>query len=274
MSKFVDILKNTPISSNPTINKCLTANFKNIMLYGPENSGKYIQALRIIEKESPTSLAYDKKFIVSYDNDEYAYRISDIHIEINFEFLGCIAKSLWIEIYKQIMLSVKNKPFIILCTNFCSINNDLLEVFYTYMNNQNKNIRFIFLTKNISMFPNELVEQCLVFSLKQVPVSKQKPLIIRHNFVEKICEIIKAHKTIQIKALRDVLYDCLTYQCDINEIMYEVVKKSIQFVEPPEEKKIKLLNEFNINLKLFNNNYRSIYHLEKNIFSIINSLYL
>ena len=41
------------------------------------------------------------------------------------------------------------------------------------------------------MFPNELVEQCLVFSLKQVPVSKKKPLIIRHNFVEKY-EIIKS----------------------------------------------------------------------------------
>ena len=36
-------------------------------------------------------------------------------------------------------------------------------------------------------------------------------------------KLSKAHKTLQIKALRDVLYDCLTYR-DINEIMYEVVK--------------------------------------------------
>lgn len=275
MSKFVDILKNTPISSNTNLEKCVPHDFQNLMLYGPENAGKYIQALRIIKKHSPSSLAYDKKFIVTYDNDEYMYRISDTHIEINFEFLGCIAKNLWIEIYKQILLSVKNNYFIILCNNFCSINNDLLEIFYTYMNNQHSNIKFIFLVKNISMLPNELKHQCLTFPLKKVPVSKCKYITIDDNFADKLLNIILNYKNsgIKIKDLRNTLYECLTYQCDIHDILYEVVKKSIKNLDPSDDQKKKLLNEFNINLKLFNNNYRSIYHLEKCIICIITCLY-
>ena len=274
MSKFVDILKNTPIGCNSTIEKCLGNDKQNIMLYGPENAGKYIQALHIINKHSPTSLAYDKKFFVSYDNDEFVYRISDANIEINFEFLGCIAKNLWIEIYKQILLSVKNKPFIILCNNFCSINNDLLEIFYTYINNQHRNIHYIFLVKNISMLPNDLVDQCTVFPIKKVPTSTQRPIHINNNFSNKLMKIIENNAELDIKVLRNVLYDCLTYQCDIYEIIYEVLKKTIQTRNPSDEIKNKLLNEFNTNLKLFNNNYRSIYHLEKFIISIISYFYL
>lgn len=273
MSKFVDILKNTPISSNSNLEKCVPNDFQNIILYGPENSGKYIQALRIVEKHSPTSLAYDKKFIVSYDGDEYVYRISDTHIEINFEFLGCVSKNLWIEIYKQILLSVKKKKFIILCNNFCGINNDLLEIFYTYMNNEHKNIKYIFLVKNVSMFPNELVDQCLIFPLKQMPLSKCSHINIHNNFADKLFNQVKNYKNIQIKDLRNILYDCLIYQCDVYEILYETMKLSIQHTNPNNEIKNKLLNEFSKNMKLFNNNYRSIYHLEKCIISLISYLY-
>ena len=41
--------------------------FQNLILYGPSGSGKYTQALKIIEKYSPSKLKYDRKISVSND---------------------------------------------------------------------------------------------------------------------------------------------------------------------------------------------------------------
>ena len=49
--------------------------------------------------------------------------------------------------------------------------------------------------------------------------------------------------------------------------------KISQELKPSQEKMFKLLNEINNILKLFNNNYRSIYHLENIVLSIITILY-
>ena len=135
------------------------SNFQNMILYGPPGSGKYSQSLSIINKYSPSSLKYDKKISIMNEKSEkkvrepknekkkngnsvskrndFVYRISDVHYEVDMSLLGCNSKTLWHEIFFQIVDIVSVKPDkcgIILCKNMHSVYNELLDVFYSYIN--------------------------------------------------------------------------------------------------------------------------------------------
>lgn len=86
-------------------------------------------------------------------------RISDIHYEVDMAILGCNSKTLWHEIFFKIVdiVSAKQeKVGIILCRNFHHIYNELLEVFYSFLNNPlqqfNVNIYFILLTEHVGFY--------------------------------------------------------------------------------------------------------------------------
>ena len=265
MSKFVNIIGNSYVS--PKIIDTIPKKFDCLMFYGPNDSNKYEHALSFISKMSPSSLSYEKKMIVSYNNDDYLFKISDVHVEINFAFLGCISKSLWVNIYNQILVLARNKSFIILCKNFCSINNDLLDNFYTYMNEKkHSNIRYIFLVDNISCITNTILRRCMIVPFKKTPKSRVQKKSISHNYVEKMVNHIEQHKS--IKDIRNILYDLLVYQIDVHSFLYDLLEL-VSIKKKMSRKKLStLMDEFNKVLKLFNNNYRSIYHLENFIFSI------
>lgn len=221
---------------------------------------------------SKSKLTYEKKVTVTYDNTEYIYRMSDIHIEINFEFLGCIAKNLWASIYQNILSISGSNEFYVVCRNFSTINNELMENFYTYMNGLHENIHFVFLTDNIGCLPVEIVNACLVMPLKRY--SSTNTIEISHNFVQKLTYIIvnKDQVQVSIKNMRTLLYDLLIYQTDIYSIFYDVLKNVNNHILIEPQKMIKLLNEVKKILKLFNNNYRSIYHLENFMITILNTV--
>ena len=140
----------------------------NMILYGPCGSGKYSQLLYLLERYSPSHLKYDKKISIQTEKQTYVYRISDIHYEIDMALLGCHSKTLWHEVFFQIVdiLSVKpDKTGIIVCKNFHSIHSELLEVFYSYIQHSNAlspniHIRFILLTEHISFIPNNILNCC------------------------------------------------------------------------------------------------------------------
>ena len=142
-----------------------------------------------------------------------------------------------------------------------------MENFYTYMNGLHDNLHFIFLTDNIGCLPIEIINSSLVIPLKRY--STCNTFEISHSFVEKITEIILNKEVNNIKNMRSLLYDLLIYQTDIYDIFYEVLKNVNNHILIEPQKMIKLLNEIKNILKLFNNNYRSIYHLENFIMTIL-----
>jgi len=149
-------------------------NFENIILYGPSGIGKYTQSLKIIEKYSPSNMKYDKRITASTDKLTYIYRVSDIHYEIDMSLLGCNSKTLWHEIFFQIVdvVSVKKEKMgIIVCKNFHTINNELLEVFYSYMHHFNESnsilLKFIIITEQISFIPNQVIDNCYLINIKR-----------------------------------------------------------------------------------------------------------
>ena len=148
---------------------------ENIIIYGPSGVGKYTQVLNIIRKYSQSELKYDKRITIQTEKQEYIYRISDIHFEIDMSLLGCNSKLLWNEIFMQIIdiISVKQeKVGIILCKNFHLIHTELLEIFYSYMQQYNSihshiKIRFFLMTEQLSFIPTNIVNACHILRIKR-----------------------------------------------------------------------------------------------------------
>jgi hypothetical protein len=166
---------------HPDLNKGIYAHnsdtsldgFENMILYGPGGSGKYTQALEIIRKYSPTALKYERHIFSNTEKQTYMYHISDIHYEIDMSLLGCNSKVLWSEIFVQIseIISVKSeKKGIIICKNFHMIHNELLDIFYSYIQQYNSkfsniSIKFILITEHIGFIPHQILNSCIILSI-------------------------------------------------------------------------------------------------------------
>jgi hypothetical protein len=192
-----------------------------LILYGPSGSGKYTQALRIIERFSPSQLKYMKYMVVQQKeltsssssssassssssstsasltaatnvasdkekNDEWIYRISDVHYEIDFALLGCESKKIWNECFFQIADIISMRPEksgIILCRNFHTIHSELLNVFYSYMQHSSLlhiQIVFIILTEHLSFLPSNIIQCCQCIPVRRPAKEMYAKLIDSH----------------------------------------------------------------------------------------------
>jgi len=282
----------------------------NIILYGPAGIGKYTQALKFIQPYSASGLKYERKMNINLQKKkQYTFKISDIHFEIDMELLGCNARVLWNEIYKAILdiLSARQShKGIILCKNFHKIHNELLDIFYSYMQSlEHKNIKisFILITEAVSFLPKSILNRCITIPLKRPTKSRYKKCIgstlfndvelsrisnikavISKNdelrnpneiIVQRLIQQLEQYKTMTYLQFRDKLYDIFIYHLDLYECLWSILAHFIKKKNIDGEKleKIQLfLSKF---LKFYNNNYRPIYHLERLMFylcSIVHEL--
>jgi hypothetical protein len=171
--EIAPIIQNIPLQ----IDAC-----PNMILYGPSGVGKYTVALRILERFSPSKLKHFKHMMIhsasntttsSVKNVDWTIRISDVHYEVDFSLLGCEPKKVWNDTFFQIVDVVsmsKEKAGIILCKNFHTIHNELLEVFYSYIQHcrlLNFRIVFFFLTEHVSFIPSNIVECSQVLAVSR-----------------------------------------------------------------------------------------------------------
>lgn len=189
----------------------------NMIIYGPPGVGKYSQVLRILQKYSSTGLKYDKKITTQTDKQEYTYHISDIHFEIDMSLLGCNSKLLWRDLYSQIVdiISIKNeKCGIIVCKNFHMIHTELLEIFYSYMQQYCSGIRlhFILITEHISFIPNNIIKACNIINIGR-PSKAQYEMIDRSNpcddFTTRITKLNIDNATPNLKC-REIMHNINT----------------------------------------------------------------
>ena len=271
---------------------------KNLIFFGPGGTGKYTQMLKSIKRYSPSELKYEKKISLTYNKQQYFFKISDIHYEVDMSLLGCNSKLLWHEIYQQIVdiISTKTeKSGIIVCKYFHDIHSELLDNFYSYMQQLNISdiidLKFIFITEEISFIPDNILKCCEIINVNRpaktayVKCTKNKlPINIKlenitnikilHNYNE---ELMLQYKMICNKILdnlinindlnflkfRDILYDIFIYNLDITDCIWYIIISLVK------EKKIHTEQLSNILIKTYgffqyyNNNYRPIYHVEK-----------
>lgn len=204
----------------------------NMIVYGPPGVGKYSQVLWMLQRYSGTRLKYDKKIQIQTDKQDYIYHISDIHYEIDMSHLGCNSKILWNEIFMQIVdiISVKSEKIgVVICKNFHMIHGELLEIFYSYIQqyskihhhstnnetlldktkmsfggsgnvsevkfNSNIMIHFIIITENISFMPNNILNACQVLPIRRPTKEQYKEMV----------EVNMANRPRHVKVAKDTL---------------------------------------------------------------------
>jgi hypothetical protein len=274
---------------------------RNMIFYGPSGTGKYTQMLRAIKNYSPTHLKYEKKIIVTYDKKQYYFKISDIHYEIDMSLLGCNSKLLWHEIYQQIIdiISAKTeKTGIIVCKYFNEIHSELLENFYSYMQQNNTHavdIKYIILTKEISFIPDSILNCCQIINVPRptkLSYTKCRPkmpqkinlenitnikmlnnynedLMLQNRIIcDKIINNLININDIQFLKFRDILYDIFIYNLDISDCIWYILSTLIRDRRIQEAKISDVLIKTYCFFQYYNNNYRPIYHLENYLFYI------
>lgn len=249
----------------------------NVIIYGLSGTGKYTQALLIIEKYSEYSLNYIKKISIETSKKDYYIRISDIHYEVDFQFLGHSSKTLWSEIYNNIcdiILASSRKFGFIICKNFHNINTELMEVFYSYIQNpifRSINVKYILLTENIAFIQSNIVLSCLIINTTSKNIEKSKSNIpeLKERLCNNIIQIITKKTDIDFIKMRNAIYDLFIYNLDFHECIWFIISKLIKENYIKKDK----LTEVNIEiykfLKLYNNNYRFISHCEKFFYFLI-----
>jgi len=281
-------------------------NLKNVIFYGPSGVGKYTQLLLAIKKYSHSELKYEKKLTVTYNKVNYYFKISDIHFEIDMALLGCNSKLLWNDIYTNIIdvLSARtNKTGIVVCKNFHKIHSELLDCFYSYIqqNTTSVNLIYFIVTEGISFIPDNIINNFHIISVprplktsynkiigKKIPIDFNITTI--HNikslitdtksfalnvdiYVDKLYDLMNKPNDLKFIQFRDVIYDIFIYDMEIGHVILLVLKKFfINHSLSSDMISAIYLDTFSF-LQFYNNNYRPIYHLENYLYSLINKIH-
>lgn len=268
---------------------------QNMILYGPPGIGKYSQAIKFISLFSQSNLKYEKKMSINYEKNEFIFRLSDVHIDIDLNNLGCNSKLVWNEFFTNVLnfISINKTHFFIICKNFHTIHNELHDVFYSFMQtipNIKYKVYFILITSNISFLnPNILSSSYIInlqrptknsysyfHNIKNIDINtitsikslKSNTNISTDSFLKCLFnQIIKNNNN--FFDIRNMLYDILIYNINIDICIWYIFK---QFFILHENKTY----SFDLTLIIynfysqFNNNYRPIYHLERLFINLIN----
>lgn len=271
---------------------------KNIIFYGPSGTGKYTQMLHSIKKYSPSELKYERKISMTFNKQQYFFKVSDIHYEVDMSLLGCNSKLFWHEIYEHIVdiISAKaDKSGIILCKYFHDIHGELLDNFYSYMqqNLLGVDIKFILITEELSFIPDNVLNCCEVIHVARPPKtlytkcllhkchklsSKVKPdcitnIKLLHMFNEDImlqykiiCNKIINHlvniQSLNFLKFRDLLYDLFIYNLDVSDCIWYILSHLIKEGLCKQEDLSQIMIRTYVFFQYYNNNYRPIYHVE------------
>ena len=279
------------------------SDLKNVIFYGPSGVGKYTQMLKLIKKYSPTELKYEKKLCVTFNKLPYYFKISDIHYEVDMSLIGCNSKLFWHDIFLQIVDIVATKSDkcgIILCKYFHEIHSELLENFYSYMQQNNAlmvNLKFILITEEITFIPDNIINCCEIINVAR-PTKTAYNKCIKKNIsanykIETITniknldivadELMQPYKFIcdkiidsmlnvdDIKFLkfRDLQYDIFIYNLNISDCIWYILSTLIQNKHINSKDVSNVLIKTYTFFQYYNNNYRPIYHLENYLFNLV-----
>ena len=299
---------------HPKLEKIYNNNFPkiisklgNLIFYGPSGVGKYTQMLNSIKKYSPSELKYEKKTSLTFNKQQYFFKISDIHFEIDMSLLGCNSKLLWHEIYQQIIdiVSAKHeRSGIIVCKYFHEIHSELLENFYSYMQKNNSlsiNLKFIIISEHISFIPDNILNCCKIINIsrpsKATYTKCLKTKLPNNLKLENITNIKNLHlfnedimlhykiicnkiinsiinvNDLNFQKFRDLLYDIFIYNLDITECIWYIIYSLIEKKLIKREHLTDILIKTYCFFQYYNNNYRPIYHLENYLFFLTKKIY-
>ena len=230
------------------------------ILYNENHLNNYYYALYNLKDKSDSNLKYSRKIFITHNDKEYTFINSDIHVDVDFELLGVNEMSVFFELFKHIKenIVIQKKIFYICCIHFNEIKLELLEHFHIFLNEPN--LKFLFLTDQISFLPNVLLKNSIIkkhkinynsFYNKQFEPRIQN--IANHIINNKEMSLfVWREKLYELLILNDNIYACFSYLIELLIQSDYITETTIDDV---------LFKYYEIMYK-YNNNYRSIYHLE------------
>ncbi len=273
MNKFLDYISFSEKNIHPEFSFTYPSfqDFVHLIVYGPCGVGKYTQVLKIVHHYSPSHLKIEKKMMI----DTTYIKFSDVHYEVDMNLLGCNSKLLWNDIYQQIIDIIQSKHEkrgFIVCKNFHTINKELLDCFYSYM--QTTTIKFILISESVSFLPYNITSKCKIIPVK-IPsdslLQECKPdihYLKTKMSTETVFKTIHEFITTTVftpNQLREHLYSILIFDMGVEKLINYLL---VQLVMNTEQRE-KTIKETILFVSYFTNNYRPIFHLEKYIYSII-----
>lgn len=240
------------------------------VLYGKNPMESYVYCLKQLETLSPSALKYSRKTMIEHQGQELAFSMSDVHVEVDFAILGVNEYTIFFELFRHIsenvVLNHKNRRLYIVCLHFDNIKKELMDVFYNFLDQQN--IVFVFLVKHISYVHPYILKRAAVKKIKSNVLTKYDdrftsridamiPHIVENNewslfqWREKLYELL---------ILNDNIHDCFAYliQCLVENGYLKIDQMDSFF------------SHYADIMEKYNNNYRTIYHLERFIVYIRN----
>lgn len=261
-----------------------------LLFHGPPGCGKYTQALLALKKYSPTGLRYDKIMRAGDDKQPYLIRISDVHFEVDMETLGCHSRTLWNTVYTKIVdsLAARSQPVgYIVCKNFHKTHKELIEIFYYYMSCSA--VKLLILSDHVGFLPRKVFERCFRIHVPRPAKTKLKaaklPFVEVSNLqlrskaqqacgnrvdsaIDVIASAILEESVPNYIDLRMACYDLLIRQFSIPDCVWKIVQKLEHNGVVNNECYLDLFSVLVRFFRLYNNNYRPIYHLEYLAFSL------
>lgn len=277
--------------------ECISKMKSHSIFYGQKGIGKYSNIIHQIYKNNNIHYLHEKKLIVDISNKQnLILKTTSLFCELDFKLIHINNKNNIFQILDLLNDSYyvkNNKKYYILCKNFECIQNELLEIFYSFMKQYNSFI-FILHTSNIGFIPHSILHICDIYCF-QYPTQKMlKKLggrkldsknmenmlqvnygITIENFklIDAIYTIMTDYNNFDYMKLRENLYNVLVYNRDIYIVFLKILQRCFENDILTIEQYKKVQDTIIKDLSYYNNNYRPIFHLEKIFLTIVREIH-
>jgi hypothetical protein len=264
MKKYLDVSEDSKNIKNENI--LTVSSDKNIIVYGNNYLHNYNFTMNCLKQLSKSDLKYSRRIVINYNGEDIFFNISDIHFEVDLDLLGVNQYNIFLTLFHHIKENMifDKQPFYMVCLNFQEIKTELMNVFYSFMNEPK--CRFIILTSKISFMCEKIFQSSLI---KKVKGNISHVNCGAQSHIETVTKLI-TEDNISLFLLRENLYIFLTLNYNIHDCFAKIIFNLIENQYITEENIMLVLKKYNSFAEKYNNNYRPIYHLESFILFLIN----
>ena len=273
----------------------------NILVYGPKGSGKLTLVKSLLNTYYNTNIKQSTK-LVKINNKELSFKDSKYYFEIILDNYYNKKKFEELILYLCGSNDINNKFKLIIIKNIEYINNESLRIVKYFIEKKSNNIRFIFITSNMSNindffkgfflllrlpYPNKTEIYNYVSSIYNINDSKLKSIINDTNnltslfllleinminnyicpyntFSNKFIKLLTNNKINNILKIRELLYTIMSKNYDLKIICLNILKKILKSKSDKKKEIIELYTKYDNKNKSFKN----IIHIEALLINI------
>jgi len=273
----------------------------NILVYGPKGSGKLTLVKSLLNTYYNTNIKQSTK-LVKINNKELSFKDSQYYFEIILDNYYNKKKFEELILYLCGSNDINNKFKLIIIKNIEYINNESLRIVKYFIEKKSNNIRFIFITSNISNindffkgfflllrlpYPNKTEIYNYVSSIYNINNSKIKSIInetnnltslfllleinMINNYIcpyntcsNKFIQLLTSKKINNILKIRELLYTIMSKNYDLKIICFNILKQILNSKSDKKKEIIELYNKYDNK----NNSFKNIIHIEALLINI------